>query len=48
VLCEINVSSVLPFPDTAAGSIARTAVACMEWAKRAHGATGTVSALGRG
>jgi len=34
VLCEINVSSVLPFPDTAAGSVARTAAKCMEAAKR--------------
>ena len=34
VLCEINVSSVLPFPDTAAGSIAHTAANCMEAARR--------------
>lgn len=34
VLCEINISSVLPFPDTAVGSVARTAVGCMEWARR--------------
>ncbi len=34
VLCEINVSSVLPFPDAAAGSVARTAAKCMEAAKR--------------
>ncbi|HYZ34478.1 MAG TPA: hypothetical protein VE684_19585, partial [Crenalkalicoccus sp.] len=45
VLCEINVSSVLPFPDTAAGSIARTAVGCMERARRARGVTGTRPAL---
>jgi hypothetical protein len=38
VLCEINVSSVLPFPDTAAGEIARTAVDCMERARRTRGA----------
>ena len=36
VLCEINVSSVLPFPDTAAGGIARTAVGCMEAARRSR------------
>jgi hypothetical protein len=36
VLCEINVSSVLPFPDTAAGSVARTAAKCMEAARRAR------------
>ena len=36
VLCEINVSSVLPFPDTAAGSIARTAASCMEAARRSR------------
>jgi hypothetical protein len=35
VLCEINISSVLPFPDTAAASIACTAVACMEAARQA-------------
>lgn len=34
VLCEINVSSVLPFPDTAAGSVARTAADRMEAARR--------------
>lgn len=34
VLCEINISSVLPFPNTAAGSIARTAANCMEAARR--------------
>ncbi len=34
VLCEINVSSVLPFPDTAVGSVARTAAKCMEAARR--------------
>jgi hypothetical protein len=36
VLCEINISSVLPFPDTAAVSIARTAAACMEAARQAR------------
>ncbi len=36
VLCEINVSSVLPFPDTAIGSIARTAARCMEASRRAR------------
>lgn len=34
VLCEINVSSVLPFPDVAAGAIAQTAIARMEAARR--------------
>jgi hypothetical protein len=34
VLCEINVSSVLPFPDMAAGSIARTAASYMEAARQ--------------
>src|SRR3712207_2206819 len=33
VLCEINVSSVLPFPDAAAGSVARTTAKCMEAAR---------------
>jgi len=36
VLCEINVSSVLPFPDTAVGSVARTAAKCIEAARRAR------------
>jgi hypothetical protein len=36
VLCEINVSSVLPFPDTAAGTVARTAADCIEAARRTH------------
>jgi hypothetical protein len=36
VLCEINVSSVLPFPDTAAGGVARTAVGCLEAARRSR------------
>jgi hypothetical protein len=36
VLCEINVSSVLPFPDAAAGEIARTAVGCLERARRSR------------
>lgn len=36
VLCEINVSSVLPFPDIAAASIARTAAGCMAAARQAH------------
>jgi hypothetical protein len=35
VLCEINVSSVLPFPDMATNSIARTAARCMEAARQA-------------
>ena len=48
VLCEINISSVLPFPDTAAGSIARTAVGRLERAKRARGAAGSGAALDRG
>jgi hypothetical protein len=39
VLCEINVSAVLPFPDTAAGNIARTAAHCMEAARQARRAT---------
>ena len=43
VLCEINVSSVLPFPDIAADSIARTAASCMERARRTRGAAGTRS-----
>ena len=34
VLCEINVSSVLPFPDTAVGRVARTAASRMEAARR--------------
>ena len=33
VLCEINISSVLPFPDTAAASIARTAANRLEAAR---------------
>lgn len=33
VLCEINVSSVLPFPDMAVEAIARTAVACVAEAR---------------
>ena len=36
VLCEINVSSVLPFPDTAAASVARTAIGCMETARQSR------------
>lgn len=36
VLCEINVSSVLPFPDIAAASIARTAAGCMTAARQAR------------
>ncbi len=36
VLCEINVSSVLPFPDAAAGSVARTAAKRLEAARRAR------------
>ncbi|NOG73365.1 Cj0069 family protein [Roseicella sp. DB1501] len=36
VLCEINVSSVLPFPDTAAGSIARTVSSCLKAARQAR------------
>lgn len=39
VLCEINISSVLPFPDTAADSIARTAVGCMERARQTRSAS---------
>jgi len=39
VLCEINVSSVLPFPDTAVGCVARTAASRMEAARRARGGT---------
>jgi hypothetical protein len=34
VLCEINVSSVLPFPGMAADSIARTAARCMAAARQ--------------
>lgn len=36
VLCEINVSSVLPFPDIAAANIARTAAGCMAAARQAR------------
>lgn len=36
VLCEINVSSVLPFPEVAAGAIARTAIAGMQAASQAR------------
>jgi len=36
VLCEINISSVLPIPDTAVGSVGRTAAKCMEAARRAR------------
>ena len=46
VLCEVNVSSVLPFPDKAAGSIARTAVGCMERARRTRGAGTQTAANG--
>lgn len=43
VLCEINISSVLPFPDTAVGSIALTAANRMEAARQARrGTTPTV------
>jgi hypothetical protein len=48
VLCEINVSSVLPFPDTAADSVARAAVGCMERARRARHATGTGQVVDEG
>ncbi len=36
VLCEINISAVLPFPDAAASAIARTAVARLQEAKAAR------------
>ncbi|MDN3564359.1 Cj0069 family protein [Paeniroseomonas aquatica] len=36
VLCEINVSSVLPFPDTAAGGVARTVSNCLKAARQAR------------
>lgn len=39
VLCEINVSSVFPFPEETVGKIAQAAVTCMLSAKQARYAT---------
>ena len=39
VLCEINVSSVLPFPEQASSEIARLALARLQSAKKTHTTT---------
>jgi uncharacterized protein DUF6815 len=46
VLCEINVSSVLPFPEQAPSEIARLAFARLQTAKKTHTTT-NASFLGR-
>jgi hypothetical protein len=47
MLCEINVSSVFPFPEQAPAEIARLAMARLHSKKRAPGRIGRTTSSGR-